>query len=266
MLVVAFHGRDRSSSVLLGSLALSSVQTRLSSFLSTVQHLTASNRALAGMGSSIRSALGQDLHSPHPLFLHAAGPLCTQVWAPQPVSERTLFHKKMAHFHHNAATARERIPRCQVWMVAVLHALRGPSEPQSMPRPPCTDHLDLSQPDTQLTCAFVSSTQVPGCHADLSTEKPYSQRKRICSHHMQVRQNNSQHSTPCGDTGRDRPQLPPYICILTASHSTTVNMLLPHYRCCLQAPVLEYPGHILCRYCFQCAKVEPIQAFDGTKR
>lgn len=59
-----------------------------------------------------------------------------------------------------------------------------------MPRP-CTDRRADLSPDTQLIHTCVASTQVPGCHADLSTEKPYSQRKRICSHHMQVRQSHT---------------------------------------------------------------------------
>jgi len=35
---------------------------------------------------------------------------------------------------------------------------------------------------------------------------------------------------------------------------------------CMQADALQYPGNQWCRYCFQCAKVEPLTCFDGNKR
>jgi hypothetical protein len=34
----------------------------------------------------------------------------------------------------------------------------------------------------------------------------------------------------------------------------------------MQAEVLQYPGNQWCRYCFQCAKVEPLGLFDGNKK
>lgn len=90
-------------------LGYQAVQTTFSMFLqATVPGISSSSCTCTEWLRAKRLCFSRTL-----FLLHVAGTLFAPVWAPQSVSQRTLFHTKAAHFH-NDKSGRDRIPRCQV--------------------------------------------------------------------------------------------------------------------------------------------------------